>query len=232
MSGRDWLEHMAGPRRFGPIPGMRRIGAALVIVLVTAGLAACAASNPYAQEYSAFSIQPLVDAATATQRCVADKGFVVDVLPTGVITYTSKQVPDDQAAKASTAIDECWAKVGLPDKGEWPRDELPRLYGLELAARECILKLGIPVEEPPSLQRYIDTYATQRWSAHAVADAQPLGLASFLALKLGQEGGKILFRFVLFTHGAFHTRSLHFMHVHRSTHTRFCICRAQARRDA
>jgi hypothetical protein len=155
---------------------LRRPFHLILLVAVAAGtlsLAGCSSVAPATEEYSGISIQPVLDGSKKVQACVAKKGFTVSVRPTGELEYTDKQVPDEQAKLADAAIAECQKENPVGRSDAWPRDKLSKLYALELAEEACIKTLGMTVDAPPSLQRFIDTYRTSdAWSARASALAR------------------------------------------------------------
>lgn len=150
-----------------------RLGVLLVITASALSLFGCSSVAPATEEYSNISIQPVLDGAKKVQECVAKKGFTISVRATGELEYSDKQVPDNQAPLADAAIAECQKQNPVGRSEAWPRDKLPKLYALELAEMACIKNLGLATDDPPSQQRFIDTYRTaDAWSARASALAR------------------------------------------------------------
>lgn len=137
-------------------------------------LVGCSSVPSVDQEYRAISIQSFVDRQKQMQACVAKHGFVITILPTGEVKYSSEQIPEEQFDLVDAAIEECNKKYPPAVRTEpWPREKLPRLYALELEALKCIRSLGVIVAGPPSEQRFIDAYGTpQAWSARDAALTQ------------------------------------------------------------
>jgi hypothetical protein len=149
------------------------LGALLVVGVSTLSLFGCSSVAPATEEYSGISIQPVLDGAKRVQACVAKRGFTVSVRPTGELEYTDKQVPEKQAKLADAAIAACQKENPIGRSDAWPREKLPKLYALELAEQACLKALDLAVDDPPSLQRFIDTYRTaEAWSARGSALAR------------------------------------------------------------
>lgn len=153
-----------------PVTTSCRFGCGVIAAASVIALLGCSSAVPATEDYRAISIQPALDQARKAQACVARMGFEINVRPTGDFEYTDKQVPDDQAPLVDAAIAECTKRHPAGRSDPWPRDKLPKLYALELAAAGCIKSLGLAVDDPPSLQRFVDTYGTSHaWSARRSA---------------------------------------------------------------
>lgn len=146
----------------------------LILALAGVAVVGCSSVDPLTEEYRAISIQPLLESQKRVQTCVSKKGFDVTLRPDGSFRYTSWEIPEDQLSLVDAAIEECNRKHPPGGRNEpWPRDKLPKLYALELEAAKCVRGLGFAVADPPSEQRFIDTYGTpQAWSARGAALAE------------------------------------------------------------
>lgn len=72
------------------------------------------------------------------------------------------EIPPDQLSAYEAASDECsdssgWSEANM-GLGE---DQVRELYRQEVEAHECFMARGLESAEPPSEQRYIDTFRTK-----------------------------------------------------------------------
>ena len=114
----------------------------------------------------ALSLSPRADQA---YRCLLDKGWGVTICWDGGVDITSDEVPPDQEERYDRDAEECWAPldemiVNLPEEG------VAALYEDELATRECLIAEGYQVDEPPSLQHFMDSFPDGWWMAYGASD--------------------------------------------------------------
>ncbi len=95
------------------------------------------------------------------QRCLEEAGWTVTRDYQGMVGIDN--YPPSQQSAVQAAMDNCSKKTGLDkawSKSTLSTSQLTELYKQELAEHECVLKIGLQSYHPPSLQTYIDTYAT------------------------------------------------------------------------
>lgn len=98
--------------------------------------------------------------------CLREAGWDVVVDPAGGMrldSLTVEQRPAFQAAKAA-----CQQDIGLPPP---PRplseSEIRDRYQYLLQARQCLMELGYTISEPPSVDAFIESWATGPWSPYS-----------------------------------------------------------------
>ena len=76
-------------------------------------------------------------------------------------------IPPEQRSAFMAAKDACEAQIGEPPT---PRplseQEIRDRYDYLVQARQCLIDLGYTMSEPPSVDEFIDSWATGPWSPY------------------------------------------------------------------
>ncbi|GGF33697.1 hypothetical protein [Subtercola lobariae] len=112
---------------------------------------------------------PVVD---ALYRCITARGWQVTLTDDGAIQASSDTIPKEQYQLYLSDTWACNAQVAK----QFPVDDNQKhlLYAAELAERACLQQHGYSVDEPPSLQQFLDTYDSAPWSAMASSELATL----------------------------------------------------------
>lgn len=120
----------------------------------------CAGSgeNPPPPEESQVSEEAARDQARA--QCLREKGFDVELLEGGGV---GMGLPREQVDAFQAANDECDEALGFQTRplGE---DELRELYASYMNSAQCLREKGYEIGQAPSLQEFIDGFATSPWT--------------------------------------------------------------------
>ena len=122
--------------------------------------------------------------------CLGDNGFPgARINPDGTTTH---HLTPEQDARFDEVAATCTERA-CPHCAEPPsRDQLTRLYHLELAARACLGEHGISIEQPPSLETYLAAPPELRWSAHREGRTQLVGPGSDVTLAACPDPGTFI----------------------------------------
>lgn len=104
-------------------------------------------------------------------QCMRDAGWDVEVTWDGSV---KGNYPADQRDRWWATMNDCQDQA----KAQYPEpvaDEpgMTAAYEAEIENRDCLVKAGYDIPDPPSLQQYMDTFTTSRWTAYAALDAFP-----------------------------------------------------------
>lgn len=118
---------------------------------------------------SEFAPASLLEQSQAIAKCAAESGVAVEVDPSG--DGVLWRAPEGQEDRYSQVIDECAGEVaerfGIY-QGDPTPEELERWYKAFLWVRDCMITIGYPVDEPPSLGSYIDSLGSN-WHPYSAA---------------------------------------------------------------
>jgi hypothetical protein len=117
----------------------------------------------------ALSQSPVAD---ALYRCITARGWQVTLTDDGAIQASSDTIPKEQYQLYLTDTWACNAQVSA----QFPVDDNQKhlLYAAELAERTCLQQHGYTVDDPPSLQQFLDEYDSAPWSAMASSELATL----------------------------------------------------------
>lgn len=124
---------------------------------------------------------PITDALF---RCITDRGWKVGLTADGAIEASSETIPAEQYDLYVKDTWECNAAVSA----RFPVDDNQKnlLYAAELVERTCLQRHGYTVDDPPSLQSFLDTYDTRPRSDAATSDlgtlSQTMSEADWIAI--------------------------------------------------
>ena len=114
------------------------------------------------------------DFAVVMQRCMAEKGFTVEIMDDGGI---SSDVPTEQISQRDAAMEACTSEHGFDQPPEPLTDaQLSELYDDLVEVKECLEEAGHEVDDPPSLQSFVDSQGAA-W--HPYDSLDPSSLAEF-----------------------------------------------------
>lgn len=72
-------------------------------------------------------------------------------------------------------LDRCTEEIGaLPPPEPLTEEQIRLVYAHQLVTKECLEAEGYEISEPPSVERFIDTYDTEPWHAY---DDLPSGMS-------------------------------------------------------
>jgi len=141
----------------------------LILILVSIVLSACATSPGLIEadqwvEPQWFSQvrQEQQELSSWALDCLAEFGVVGEVpIGSGIVGTSTDDAFSPEAALARTAMKECWERLDqrfqqmeqLPIFWDSPLNEAA--YNRMLDTRECVIRHGFEVPEPPSLERWI-----------------------------------------------------------------------------
>jgi hypothetical protein len=147
--------------------------AAAALLSACSGAGSTEGTNPGAadarQTQPALSQSPVAD---ALYRCITARGWQVTLTDDGAIQASSDTIPKEQYQLYLTDTWACNAQVSA----QFPVDDNQKhlLYAAELAERTCLQQHGYTVDEPPSLQQFLDEYDSAPWSAMASSELATL----------------------------------------------------------
>lgn len=140
----------------------RRVLAAAFSALVAGTLLSCTSTQPQDRPSSADSKRSGLPASPVTDRlatCMEKEGWEVERSLQGGLDLPS--VPVDQQSAFEAANSRCSESSGWNAAANLNDVQVKELYDQEVAAHDCFLGMGIDSAQPPSEQRYIETYQTQ-----------------------------------------------------------------------
>lgn len=146
-----------------PVGGSTGLVAVAVVTLLLM-LAGCG-NNPQADssEQQQTTSQPGMPESPITDRlveCMTDAGWNVQRSWQGGVE--APNVPAGQQSAYESASQECAKSTGWADAvNNLDNQQVRYLYEQEVATHDCFLKIGIDSSEPPSEQRYLDTFRTK-----------------------------------------------------------------------
>lgn len=141
----------------------------LVPILALSGCAV-PSDDPPASVSVDTPVAPLAERMIA---CMQESGWEASMDWDGTIigSEMTKEL-SDQWIDASLV---CGEETGFHD-GELNDEQVKALYKQETTEAECLRGLGYEIEQPPSLQTYIDTHASaDQYYAHASLDVAAIG---------------------------------------------------------
>lgn len=138
----------------------KNVIAGRLIALAQAGLLVflLAACMPPPAPKPRESLPPAGSRAENIVRCMAKDGYTGKILPDGTTQWDG--LSKDAMPAFNAAQDTCgkaFPYEALTDA------QVRQMYDLELANRQCLVKLGFDIPEAPSEQTYVDTYNTDKW---------------------------------------------------------------------
>lgn len=92
-------------------------------------------------------------------KCLQDAGWDVKRSWEGGLEISG--VPADQQSAYQAANDRCSESSGWNSASNLNDAQVKELYQQEVEAHGCYLKIGVDSAQPPSEQRYIETYQTK-----------------------------------------------------------------------
>jgi len=141
------------------------IGAAVMLVVIV-GCAPAGDQPSTTPTQEGLSLSPRADQA---YRCLVDKGWPVTISWDGGVDITSDDVPAGQEERYDQDAEACWAPLEEMTR-DLSQEGIEELYEEELATRECLIAEGYQVDDPPSKQRFLDSYPDERWMAYGASD--------------------------------------------------------------
>lgn len=142
----------------------------VVAVATTLTLAGCA---PQPEPDSTVEDLPIQltqeERQNAIFDCLEELGWEIVDRSTG-----ETNIPEEQLPQFQTDSENCIAGIdGSSEVIPLTQEQLTELYGLEVAAAECLSGMGYSVDVP-TLQTYTDTYSTEPFIAHlAIGQLSP-----------------------------------------------------------
>lgn len=139
----------------------RRVrGIALVLIVACGLLSGCAAEPRVENTSQALDLDqvPQSRVNNAMIACLADKGWSARMDWGGTIDYGP--VPDSQRSVLRSDAQACSEESGWGDLTRFSVEQINDIYDLEVATYQCLLALGKSPTEPPTRQRYVDTFGT------------------------------------------------------------------------
>jgi len=98
-------------------------------------------------------------------QCLQDQGFPVMLIPPGDgISFQS--VPQSQNELAVQYFEACRAGLGIPDYEPASPEQIEMVYWYYIALRDCLIDEGYTVSEPPSLDTFVESWASGPWSPY------------------------------------------------------------------
>jgi hypothetical protein len=95
--------------------------------------------------------------------CLREHGWPAEIRADGGLSVDS--LADDQRQAFMAARGECEAEIGsLPPAPPLDEEQIRQRYEFLLGARQCLIDLGYPISDPPTVETFIETYATGPWS--------------------------------------------------------------------
>lgn len=155
------------------MPGAAALAAVLLAVTVTgcAGseISAAPTADTRASTSPALSQSPVAD---ALYRCLIARGWQVTLTDDGAVQASSDTIPKEQYQLYLSDTWACNSQVAA----QFPVDDNQKhlLYAAELAERTCLQQHGYQVDDPPSLQQFLDDYDSKPWSAMASSELATL----------------------------------------------------------
>ena len=143
-----------------PPVGLVRLMAGAALVAVSG----CGAPPDSAELPSADSTGLEVPFSPVTDRfvrCLEDEGWDAQASWGGGIEVPG--TPLAQQSQVNEAMERCGWSSGWSTWYNWPawsEDQIRELYRQEVAEHECLIGIGADSPEPPSVQAFIDTFAT------------------------------------------------------------------------
>lgn len=95
-----------------------------------------------------------------------ENGWPVEVA--GKESFTVIGETEEQRPIVAEVYRTCSESTGWSGPEEVDPRALSKLYSYELATRDCLSSLGLPVDTPPSEEAFIERFTTtDRWSAYS-----------------------------------------------------------------
>jgi len=96
--------------------------------------------------------------------CIRQEGWTVSRLPDGGYQVA---VPPGQQDAFRRARDSCATALGpAPSAPVLSQTEIRARYTYLVSMRDCLIGLGYTISEPPSIDEFVDTWATGPWSPY------------------------------------------------------------------
>lgn len=132
--------------------------AASGVVLALVGCAPSESSS-ITQVYQDLSYENVEERGQKIADCVEEStGFVLDVGRDGSVGFSNYDVPPEQSDLVVEEIDRCMGISPSDLPLQFSDEEIGRLFDLHLVARECFIKEGYAISEPPSRATFIDSF--------------------------------------------------------------------------
>lgn len=167
---------------------MRRFGnswtlAAPIALGIVIALVGCAPSesSSITQAYQDLSYENVEEQGQREADCVEEStGFILDVGRDGSLGVSSENVPEAQWSLVFQEMDRCEGSSPSDLPLQFSNEDIGRLFDLQLVARECFVKEGYAISEPPSGATFIDSFQAgdKLWN---------LGMELALIHKLGPD---------------------------------------------
>lgn len=167
-------------------PGERRAGRPkwTLIAIAAQGLivlAGCTLTGEESQGHTA-SVPAEVDPATATIRCMEERGY--EASPDGMGGLNGPELPPGQSRDGwAEAVNACREETGWGIEN-YDDEQLATLYELEVEHYECLVAEGFTPEPPPSVQAYIDSWSSRTESPYQAfaTVAQGMGQGAYMGM--------------------------------------------------
>ncbi|NOY56171.1 MAG: hypothetical protein GXP34_09305 [Actinobacteria bacterium] len=108
-----------------------------------------------------------VEVTALEVQCANDQGYPVTVIPPGNgIGYN--QVVLDQQNMALAVVSACWAGLHIPPSEPMTEEQVTEFYYQQVDTKACLEAEGYTVDDPPSLDTFIDSYMGGQdiWTAY------------------------------------------------------------------
>ena len=125
--------------------------------------------TPFADVFSGVSYYDVdwVEVTALEVQCANDQGYPVTVIPPGNgIGYN--QVVLDQQLMAVGVVQACMAGLHIPPSEPMTQEQVTRFYYQQIDTKACLEAEGYTVDDPPSLDAFIDSYMGGQdiWTAY------------------------------------------------------------------
>lgn len=139
---------------------MRRLTFTFGALAFAAMLVGCseAATEVAAQQPSADTTLPSSSVNDAMLSCMREVGWDAEMEWSGAISYGS--IPDEQTEVFQRDFEACVEQTGWGDLTRLTTEQIESLYAQEVETFECLREIGEEPAEPPTEQRYVDTFGT------------------------------------------------------------------------
>jgi hypothetical protein len=96
--------------------------------------------------------------------CLRDRGWSITPTDDGGWRI---DVPNGQQGAYSSAREECIAELGpMPSTPVLTESDIRERYAYLVRARQCLIDLGYSITDPPTVERFLDTWASGPWSPY------------------------------------------------------------------
>ncbi|GIU91819.1 MAG: hypothetical protein KatS3mg011_0725 [Acidimicrobiia bacterium] len=98
-----------------------------------------------------------------------DQGFPAALIPPGD-GISVAEIPPEQRSAAEEVFDACYAGLNLPPQQPLDDEQIAEVYAYRLAVADCLRAEGYQVPPAPSLDTFIEEWATGPWNPYESVD--------------------------------------------------------------